>query len=190
MSIELVIGLGNPGRRYVETRHNAGFRVADELALRHAEAPWLERDVVHVASTTIVPRLIIAKPMTFMNRSADAVQWLLDLLDIGADQMLIIVDDVDLSFGALRLRRYGGPGTHNGLRNICSRVGNGFPRLRVGVRGDLTVGDLADYVLSPFDASENEQLPPIIARAADAVDIAIHEGVDEAMNRFNRAPAE
>ena len=83
MAIELLVGLGNPGRRYAVTRHNVGFRVADELARRHAERPWLKRDLVHSASTSIVPRLILAKPMTYMNRSADAVKWLLD-----KDQMM------------------------------------------------------------------------------------------------------
>jgi PTH1 family peptidyl-tRNA hydrolase len=186
MAIELVIGLGNPGRRYAATRHNAGFRVVDRLAERLADQAWIALDVARVVSTSVAPRLILAKPMTFMNRSADAVEWLLDLLEIAPDQMLIVVDDVDLGFGSLRLRPSGGPGTHNGLRSICSRVGNGFPRLRVGVRGDRAVDDLADYVLSAFDDTEDERMPEIVSRAADAVTTAVSQGVDAAMNRFNR----
>jgi PTH1 family peptidyl-tRNA hydrolase len=190
MTIELVVGLGNPGRRYAATRHNVGFRVADELASSHADGPWLERDMVHVISTSITPRLILAKPMTFMNRSADAVQWLLEWLELAPDQMLIVVDDVDLAFGSLRLRRSGGPGTHNGLRSVCARLGNGFPRLRIGVRGETLGDDLAEYVLSPFDETEHEGIPSIVERAADAVESAVQNGVDHAMNRFNRPMTE
>jgi PTH1 family peptidyl-tRNA hydrolase len=190
MAIELVVGLGNPGRRYADTRHNVGFRVADELARRHGEGSWVKRDLVHLVSTSVAPRLLLAKPMTYMNRSADAVQWLLEWIGVELKQMLIVVDDVDLSFGSLRIRRSGGPGTHNGLRSIVTRVGTGFPRLRVGVRGEAVGDDLADYVLSPFENPEGERLPSIIGRAADAVEAAAHAGVDTAMNRFNRTPPE
>ena len=157
MAIELSVGLGNPGRRYADTRHNVGFRVADELESRHAEGPWLKLDLAHLASTSITPRLILAKPMTFMNRSADAVSWLLEHLELAPDQMLVVVDDVDLEIGSLRLRRSGGPGTHNGLRNICGRIGNGFPRVRVGVRGDHSRRRPCRYVLSPFEEPESER---------------------------------
>jgi len=190
MAIELLVGLGNPGRRYAATRHNVGFMVADELARRHAERPWLKRDLVHVTSTSIIPRLILAKPMTYMNRSADAVQWLLATVELAPDQMLIVVDDVDLALGSLRLRRSGGPGTHNGLRNVCAAIGNEFPRLRVGVRGETIGDDLADYVLSSFDESERERVPAIIERAADAVETTLRLGIDQAMNQYNRNPAE
>ena len=189
MAIELFVGLGNPGRRYAATRHNVGFMVADELARRHAEWPWVKRDLVHIASTSIVPRLILAKPMTYMNRSSDAVQWLLATVALAPDQMFIVVDDVDLAFGSLRIRRSGGPGTHNGLRNIVAGFGNEFPRLRVGVRGETIADDLADYVLSPFNATERESLPSIVERAADAVETATRDGVDHAMNEYNHTRA-
>ncbi len=185
-SIELVTGLGNPGQRYTASRHNMGFRVVDEMARRHADADWVRRALSDVTTAPLGPRLVLAKPLTYMNRTGSAVDRLLDLLDIEPTQMLVVVDDIDLSLGSLRLRPSGGPGTHNGLRDVCDRIGGSFPRLRVGVRGDCPIGDLSEYVLSPFTEAEQEHLPEIVARAADAVETAIFEGLDRAMDRFNR----
>ena len=133
--------------------------------------------------------MALARPMTFMNRSGDAALWLLDQLEITAERMLVVVDDVDLPLGVLRLRRSGGPGTHNGLRDLCAEIGDGFPRLRVGVRGDDLSGDLADYVTSRFDSSETEIADAAIERAADAVDAALRDGFEKAMNVYNRPPS-
>lgn len=185
-SIELVTGLGNPGQRYAASRHNIGFRVVDELARRHADADWVRRALSDVTTAPLGPRLVLAKPLTYMNRTGSAVDRLLDLLDIEPTQMLVVVDDIDLSLGSLRLRPSGGPGTHNGLRDVCDRIGGSFPRLRVGVRGDCPIGDLSDYVLSPFTEAEQEHLPEIVARAADAVEMTLLEGLDRAMGRFNQ----
>jgi PTH1 family peptidyl-tRNA hydrolase len=127
--------------------------------------------------------------MTFMNRSGDAALWLLAELEITAERMLVVVDDVDLPLGALRLRRSGGPGTHNGLRDLCAKIGDGFPRLRVGVRGDSLSGDLANYVTSPFASSETEIADAAIERAVDAVDAALRDSFEKAMNVFNRPPS-
>jgi PTH1 family peptidyl-tRNA hydrolase len=102
--------------------------------------------------------------------------------------MLVVVDDVDLPLGTIRLRTSGGPGTHNGLRDLCEKLGTGFPRLRVGVRGSGPSGDLADYVLSPFVGAEADQAAVAVARSADAVESALRDGFERAMNRFNRPP--
>jgi PTH1 family peptidyl-tRNA hydrolase len=184
--IELVAGLGNPGQRYAATRHNVGFRVVDEIARRHADAEWVRRAHSEVTTARLGSRLVLAKPLTFMNRSGEAVYRLLDLLDIEPAQVLVVVDDIDLPLGMLRLRPSGGAGTHNGLRDVCSVVGEGFPRLRLGVRGDGMIDDLAAYVLSPFDGAEEMRLPGLVARAADAVETAVVEGLERAMGRFNR----
>lgn len=186
-SIELVVGLGNPGEAYAATRHNVGFRVVDEIARRHADCDWMHRALSSVATAGLGPRLVLAKPMTFMNRSGEAVGRLLDLLDLEPRQMLVVLDDIDLPLGTLRLRRSGGPGTHNGLRDVCEWVGRDFPRLRVGVRGDGPTGDLAEYVLSPFTDAEQRQLSGLVVVAADAAETAIVEGLDRAMERFNRS---
>jgi PTH1 family peptidyl-tRNA hydrolase len=168
------------------TRHNVGFLIVDEMARRHADADWVRRALSEVTTARLGPRLVLAKPLSYMNRTGRAVDRLLDLLDIEPAQMLVVVDDIDLPLGTLRLRPSGGPGTHNGLRDVCDRVGGSFPRLRVGVRGDGPIGDLADYVLSPFTEAEQARLPELVALAADAVETSIVEGLDRAMGRFNR----
>ena len=186
MRIHLVVGLGNPGAEYAASRHNVGFRVVDELARRHHGAGWRAGCLSMLTRTTLGPPVLLAKPLTYMNRSGLAVVRLLDHLQIEPPQMLVVVDDVDLPLAALRLRRSGGPGTHNGLRDICSTVGEEFPRLRMGVRGDAPCEDLADYVTSPFSAAEEELLGEVVGRAADAVETAVAHGLDRAMSEFNR----
>jgi PTH1 family peptidyl-tRNA hydrolase len=189
--IELVIGLGNPGERYAATRHNMGFLVVDALARRLGAAPWSRRRLCELTSAPFGARLLLAKPLSFMNRSGAAVAWLLDHLDLTPPQMLVVVDDVDLALGSLRLRRSGGPGTHNGLRDVCDRVGGSFPRLRLGVRGGAGWQDLADYVTSPFDDDELPLVRLLVGRAVDAVVTALHHGLETAMLRHNRpAPAD
>jgi len=188
--IELVVGLGNPGERYSLTRHNVGYLVVDELARRLHAAPWSQRPLCDVTSAPLGSRLLLARPLTFMNRSGTAVAWLLDHLELEPRQMLVALDDVDLDLGALRLRRSGGPGTHNGLRDICERVGTDFPRLRLGVRGRDGWQDLAGWVLSPFTADEQPLARQLVARAADAAETAVREGLDLAMSRFNGPAAQ
>jgi len=131
-------------------------------------------------------RILLSRPLTFMNRSGDAARWLLGEYGLTPESMLVVVDDVDLPLENLRLRRSGGPGTHNGLRDLCDEVGTGFPRLRVGVRGADMEGDLADYVLSPFADDEIEAAKGSVTRAADAVEAALRDGFESAMNAYNR----
>jgi PTH1 family peptidyl-tRNA hydrolase len=188
--IELVVGLGNPGERYAATRHNMGFLVVDALAGRLGAAPWARFAQCALTSAPLGARLLLAKPLSYMNRSGAAVAWLLDHLDLTPPQMLVVVDDVDLDLGSLRLRRSGGPGTHNGLRDVCDRVGGSFPRLRLGVRGRAGWQDLADYVTSPFDADERPVAEQLVSRATDAVEASVRDGLEQAMARFNRAAAE
>lgn len=188
--VELVVGLGNPGDRYRATRHNVGFRVVDELANRHVSARWARHELCEVTSADLDQRLLLARPLTYMNRSGLAVAWLLDHLELEPEQMLVAVDDVDLPLGTLRLRRSGGPGTHNGLRDICTRVGGSFPRIRLGVGTEPAADDLADFVLSPFSSAEESIADRMVGRAADAVETAILSGLLPAMSRYNGPPAE
>jgi PTH1 family peptidyl-tRNA hydrolase len=190
MAIELVLGLGNPGAAYAETRHNIGYRVVDELGRRLGCADWKHRYSSELGRTARGHRLWLAKPVTYMNRSGAAARSLLNALELTAADMLVVVDDVELPLGRLRLRKSGGPGTHNGLRDLVDAVGAGFPRLRLGVQGEKPWADLADYVLSPFPADEQEAVERLVARAADAVEAAVFEGLGRAMNRFNRAEEE
>jgi peptidyl-tRNA hydrolase, PTH1 family len=187
--MKLIVGLGNPGREYRDTRHNVGFMVVDEIARRHglewAMAPSQVPDAFVVKKFGADP-VLLAKPLTFMNRSGDAVAALSRYYDIAPADMLVVVDEVDLSFGRLRARARGSGGTHNGLRSLVQRLGSTeFPRLRLGVgRGDAR-RDLADHVLSKFERDEQQALDEFIARAADAAEMFAVEGIARVMNTYN-----
>jgi PTH1 family peptidyl-tRNA hydrolase len=187
--VKLIVGLGNPGRSYHGTRHNVGFAVADELARRrevafeHGRANALTARVGTGAATQF-----FVKPLTMMNLSGEAVGGLAHFYKIDPSDIIAVADDVNLPLGRLRLRGSGSAGGHNGFRSIIACLGSDmFPRLRVGVgRGDPR-RDLADHVLARFDPDETEEVERAIARAADAVDTFLAEGIKAAMNRFNRA---
>ena len=163
-----------------------GFRVVDELLIRRGGGRWLNRPESDIAVITPGRLVALARPMNYMNRSGEVTRSLLDELDITSNRMLVVVDDLDLPLGALRLRRAGGPGTHNGLRDICREVGEDYPRLRIGVAGNDKPEDLADWVTSPFSPDEIAAAEDAIGRAADAVTMALREGFEKAMNIFNR----
>lgn len=195
--MKLIVGLGNPGKEYRDTRHNVGFLVVDEIARRHelewAMAPSQVPDAF-VAKKYANPGgglapgrpVLLAKPLTFMNRSGDAVGALARYYDIAAGDILVVYDDVDLPFGKLRARARGSAGTHNGMRSVVERLGTiEFPRLRLGVgRGDRR-RDLADHVLSKFEPDERAGLESFISRAADAAEMFAVESIAKVMNAFN-----
>jgi PTH1 family peptidyl-tRNA hydrolase len=185
----LVVGLGNPGDGYANTRHNVGFQVASRLAKRARIEFGIKSADSRIAEGSLgTQKIAIARPQTFMNDSGKAVRKLLDRYRIEPAQMLVVYDDVDLPFGKIRIREKGGPGTHNGMRSIVSVVGEGFPRIRVGVAPsdpNAEVGSLADHVLSPFTADERAEAERTIERAAEAVEAAIRDGLRRAMDRFN-----
>jgi PTH1 family peptidyl-tRNA hydrolase len=185
MDVAVVIGLGNPGQEYAATRHNVGFRVVNELATRWRVRRWQRRRSSLVARRGGARPVFLAKPQTFMNLSGHAVVELCRALTLEPAQCLVVVDDVDLPLGELRLRQRGGPGSHNGLRSIVDAVGEEFPRLRLGIRGEGAWDDLAEYVLTRFEDDELELAETAIRRAADCVTSALHEGVARAANRFN-----
>ena len=182
--MKLIVGLGNPGPDYEGTRHNIGFEVVDELARRWKVRPksWKSvADVVVVADRQV----ILAKPLTFMNLSGEAVARIAAFHKIEPSDMLVVVDEVQLPVGKLRLRPSGSAGGHNGLKSIGQHVGFEFPRLRIGVgRGDPQ-WDLADHVLARFKADERDVAQEAIGRAADAVEVFIGNGIMAAMNQFN-----
>ena len=187
--MKLIVGLGNPGREYRETRHNVGFMVIDELARRHqltlSMAPSQVPDTL-VAKRYGADALLVAKPLTFMNRSGDSVAALARYFDIAPADLLVVVDEVALPFGRLRARARGSAGGHNGLKSIVERLGTQeFPRLRLGVgRGDSR-RDLADHVLSTFEPGERAELEMFIARAADAAEMFAVDGIGTVMNTYN-----
>jgi PTH1 family peptidyl-tRNA hydrolase len=186
--MKLIAALGNPGRKYEGTRHNLGFVVADALAARHRlEWEAAPRGIDALTARWRGAGAVVAKPLTFMNLSGQAVRDLLQFSKIDAADLLVIVDDVNLEVGRLRARAAGSAGGHNGLKSVIEALGSEeFPRLRIGVgRGDAR-RDLADHVLAKFDPAERPVVEDSVARAADAAEMFIIEGIGPVMNRFNR----
>jgi PTH1 family peptidyl-tRNA hydrolase len=190
--LKLLVGLGNPGPRYRGTYHNIGFEVVDEIARRHgARFGGAPAEAVSARVRGLAEDVWLVKPLTFMNLSGQAVGELQRFYKVGFEDLLVIVDDVNLPAGRLRLRQGGSAGGHNGLKSIIASLGtDAFPRLRVGVgRGDPR-RDLADHVLARVPDSERERLEVAMRRAADAAEWCVEHGVLDAMNRFNAGPAE
>jgi peptidyl-tRNA hydrolase, PTH1 family len=191
--MKAIFGLGNPGPRYKGTRHNVGFEVVDQLARRlgllEFDAWYGKADYVKGSSGG--ESIVLAKPLTFMNDSGQAVGELARFYKIDISDLLIVVDEVHLPLGKLRARARGSAGGHNGLKSVIAHLGDQFPRLRLGVgRGPEGPGgnaqrDLADHVLSRFEADERDEVARMIARAADAAETFVTEGIAGVMNQYN-----
>lgn len=187
--MKLIVGLGNPGERYQDTRHNVGFRVVDRLATQ------LQIEVSALSCAALIGdrvcrdgRLVLAKPQTFMNRSGAAVGALLAEFNSTADDLVVVYDDLDLPFGRLRVRPQGSAAGHRGMLSILEHLGDKpFCRVRVGIGRPPMGMAVVDYVLEPFNGIEQAALPEIIDRAVAAVESVLTEGVVVAMGRFNRA---
>ncbi len=185
----LVVGLGNPGPEYADTRHNVGFQVANRLAKRARVEFRTKAADARIAEGSIgQARLAIAKPQTFMNDSGHSVRRLLQRYRLEPSRLAVVYDDVDLPLGKIRVRGSGGPGTHNGMRSVVAEVGSeAFGRVRCGIGpregGQLSVD--ADYVLSPFAPDEREDAEQMVVRASEAVEVLLRDGVNRAMERFN-----
>lgn len=186
--IKAVIGLGNPGAQYEDTRHNVGFKVVDLLAERHGSTlkrGWRIRGQSCKMPGVSGPVLLV-KPQTFMNRSGDCVRAVRRRHKLQPEEILVVVDDVDLALGHVRLRGEGRSGGHNGLRSIEERLGtSGYPRLRLGVGKRPAGEDLVEFVLSRFEEDELKPVRKMVERAADAVMCAMEQDVATAMNKFN-----
>ncbi|OUQ76893.1 aminoacyl-tRNA hydrolase [Flavonifractor sp. An100] len=184
----LVVGLGNPGDKYENTRHNVGFMVADELAERQkVPVQRLKFKALTNLVTISGEKVLLMKPVTYMNLSGEAVGQAADFYKIPPDHVLVISDDTALAPGRLRIRKGGSAGGHNGLKNIIQHLGTDqFPRVRVGV-GEKPHPDydLADWVLGKFVGEDKKTMDQAVKRAADAVECLIQNGPDKAMNRFN-----
>lgn len=185
--MKLIVGLGNPDRRYRRTRHNVGWDVIDRIARRWGvtvddEDGWARVGVAKVGRH----RIFLAKPQTFVNRSGVAVADLLRRHRGKVGDLLVITDDLDLPLGRLRLRGAGSHGGHNGLRSIIEALGrDDFPRLRVGIGRPPADVDPADFVLTPFRKDEDDAMQAALDRAAGAVETVLREGLQVAMTRFN-----
>jgi len=192
-----VVGLGNPGDRYSGTRHNVGFDVVEAFAKRAAGGPArIDRldcraltGRVRVAGRPV----LVARPQTFMNDSGASVKGLTSKYGVPPERLVVVSDEAALPLGQLRLGRSGSAGGHQGLQSVIDGLGTeGFPRLRLGVRGDnfRPDEDLADFVLERFSKAERPAVDEAIERASEALSVFVEDGLDAAMNRFNRSPEE
>ncbi len=188
--MKLIVGLGNPGPRYRGTVHNVGFDVVDAVAGRRGVSfEAAPADALMARLRDVDGGALLVKPLTFMNVSGDAVGALQRYFRVPVEDMLVVVDDVALPAGRLRVRRSGSAGGHNGLKSIIACLGpDGFARLRVGVgRGDPR-RDLSDHVLSRVTGELRETLVEATAKAADAAELFLAAPIEELMKRFNAAP--
>lgn len=190
--MKVLVGLGNPGEDYATTRHNIGFLVAEEIAERRGR-PYEARRARCLVSRAMLggAEALVARPLTYMNRSGAAVTALLELAGAGPEDLLVVCDDLYLDFGTIRLRPRGSHGGHNGLLSIIETLGTqAFARMRVGV-GPVEAGEPhAEFVLRPFPRRQQKELPRVVARAADCAELALSSGISIAMNRFNGKPAD
>ncbi len=185
-NLRVVVGLGNPGPRYANTRHNVGFRVVQALASRHDLAFRSSKQRAEIARGAVegIP-VLLALPVTYMNESGNAVRRLLEYYRVPPVQLLVVCDDIDLPFGTLRIRPDGSSGGHNGLRSIIGALGSeGFARLRVGVGRPET--SAVGHVLGQFSPDQVSLVPALVETAADAVTAWLQGDVRGAMDRFNR----
>ncbi|MFN7140531.1 MAG: aminoacyl-tRNA hydrolase [Limisphaerales bacterium] len=188
----LIVGLGNPGREYARTRHNAGFLLIEKLAERWKVAGWAEERKFNARVTRVDrggKRMILCQPQTYMNLSGESVGKLAEFYKIAPQQILVLVDDADLPFGSIRLRKSGSSGGHHGLENIAAHLDSQeYPRLRIGIgRTQSNVREIRNYVLGEFGAAEAELLDKVLNRASDQIESWLDEGIEKAMNKFNGA---
>ena len=185
----LIIGLGNPGREYKDTRHNIGFMLIDHLAGRiGARGMKVQSTAIITSGVFEEHKLILAKPQTYMNLSGQSVQGLLHFYKIPLENLIVAHDDLDIPFGVIRIRPTGGPGGQRGMANTIELLGTkDFPRLRLGIGRPPGRMEPKDYVLQSFSKDEQKILPEILTRASDAALEFVLRGLNAAMNKFNGA---
>lgn len=183
----LVVGLGNPGKDYTNTRHNVGFNSLDILAKKNnIKMNKLKFKTVYGEGFIGSNQVILVKPQTYMNNSGIAVREILNFYKLPIDNLIVIVDDVDIEFADIRIRQKGSAGSHNGLKSIIYHIrDDNFPRVKIGIGKKHPEQDLADFVLSRFSKEEERDIADSILNAAQAVESMIRDGIEEAMNKFN-----
>tara|TARA_A100001015_G_C15041802_1_gene740212 strand:+ start:3434 stop:3991 length:558 start_codon:yes stop_codon:yes gene_type:complete len=182
----LIVGLGNPGAEYENTRHNVGFRVVDTIAKAHGGTFSTERHGIVSTVRFKVRTLVLLKPNTFMNISGKAVRYWMEAEKISVDRILVITDDLNLDYEKLRLRAKGSDGGHNGLKDIQSVLGtNLFARLRIGIGSDFSKGGQSDFVLGEWTEDEGLALQEVLTKSSKAVESFVTIGLSRTMNSFN-----
>ncbi len=185
--MKLIVGLGNPGKKYELTRHNVGFEIIDLFCQEIRVGKMRRQDFSLIAEGRLgTEELILAKPQTFMNSSGIAVSSLVSKYSTPLDDLYVVYDDIDLDLGILRIRRKGSAGGHKGMKSIINSLGTqSFPRMRIGIGQPPQEMDSIDYVLSRFSDQEREQIHQVERLAIEALKIMILDGIDSAMNEFN-----
>ena len=182
----LIVGLGNPGSEYHETRHNAGWMVVDSLA-QEAGVTWQDKRYGFVAEMSVKGRkLFLLKPTTYMNLSGNAVRYWLEKENIATERLLVIVDDLALPLGKMRLKGSGSNGGHNGLGHIQQLIGQQYARLRMVIGSEFTQGHQVDWVLGKFSDEDKQVLNPCIDTAREIIKSFVLQGVDRTMNQYNK----
>ena len=183
----LIVGLGNPEPEYSRTRHNMGFDVINEIAKRQEiELSRTKFNGIYGSGIVEEEKVILLKPQTFMNLSGQCIKTFMDFYKIPIENVLVIYDDMDVEIGSIKLRKKGGPGTHNGAKSVVHElVSEDFPRIRVGIGKPVDEYDAIDYVIGQVEEETYEKLKVGIDKAADAVEKFLKNGIDNAMNKFN-----
>lgn len=185
--MKLIIGLGNPGKTYEKTRHNIGFQVIDELAKR-LQAPAFQKKFNGQYTTvhTVQGKVVLLKPMTYMNLSGECVRPLADFFEVNDEEIVVLYDDLDLPVGKIRLRQKGSAGGHNGMKSLIAHLGTTeFNRIRIGVDRPSGGMKVSDYVLAPFSADEQPLIEEAVQKSADACEEWQKTPFIEVMNKFN-----
>jgi PTH1 family peptidyl-tRNA hydrolase len=183
----LIVGLGNPGPEYARTRHNVGFIIVEELARRWHLETWSKKKDARIALDR-QQRAVIVEPLAYMNASGPPALGIATFYKVPPPRILVVVDDLDLPFGRLRMRADGTSGGHNGLKSLIECFGTGFPRLRVGIGRDRETGGAIDHVLGTFSERESAALPAIVERCMAGVELWLRAGNAAAMNTLNTPP--
>jgi PTH1 family peptidyl-tRNA hydrolase len=185
VTMYIIAGLGNPGKEYTNTRHNAGYAAVEYLSEKYnVKLNKLKFNSVYGDTFINGEKVMFVKPVTYMNRSGIAIEEIMNFYKVPPENLIVIYDDIDIPLGTLRIRPNGSPGTHNGMKSIINNIGNGFPRIRIGIGRNEDM-DLADYVLQKFSSSEKELVNPIIEKAALAALEIIDSNVENAMQKYN-----
>ena len=184
----LIIGLGNPGEEYAATKHNVGFRTIDKISAKTSIPVKKSKFGSHIGEGRYGEnKIVLVKPQTYMNLSGEAVRRALDFYKAPPERMIVVYDDVDVELGKIRLRAFGGAGSHNGMRSIAEHIGEGakFPRIRIGIGRQPKTMDLKDYVLTRFSRAEEAAAEGAVTGAADAALGIVEFGIERAMNEHN-----
>ncbi|WP_297281081.1 aminoacyl-tRNA hydrolase [uncultured Anaerococcus sp.] len=182
-----IVGLGNPGLQYENTRHNVGFLTIDYLSRKHNISVKKSKfKSLYGQGEISGQKVMLIKPQTYMNNSGEAIRELKNYFKFGEDELLVILDDIDIDFGRIRIKKKGSAGTHNGMKSIIYQIENDkFPRIKIAVGKKPDYMDLANFVLSGFDNKEAEIVRKEIIMAAEAVEMMLETNLDKSMNKFN-----